>query len=351
MISLIGSSRLSIGEFRLVSFERRGEEFYRSCLNQWLASVSGHSPSCSVFAAFLTTVLYSISAVAGARSARALGGVRANFFRLIVALVLLAAYAHVWGGGTTGQAFWIFVLSGLVGIGLGDIGLFEAYPRLGPRLTILLVQCLSAPFAALIEWVWLSTVMPWPQLVCGAAILSGVAIALGGPNIQHGRRSSYFAGIVFAVLGALGNSMGAVLSRKAFAYAASAGGSVDAITAAYQRVLGGIVVIAFMYLVVRFRRSFLLEMADAQVRSRPETMRHSWPWVLLNGLAGLTLGVSCYQWALKSQPTGVVLPIVAITPIVTIPFTRYLDGERPSLRSLFGGFIAVAGAVALARLS
>ena len=45
------------------------------------------------------------------------------------------------------------------------------------------------------------------------------------------------------------------------------------------------------------------------------------------------------------------LPIVAITPIVTIPFTRYLDGEKPTQRSLIGGFIAVAAAVALARLS
>jgi drug/metabolite transporter (DMT)-like permease len=304
-----------------------------------------------VFAAFLTTVLYSISAVAGARSARALGGVRANFFRLIVALVLLATYAHFFGGGTRGRAFWLFVLSGLVGIGFGDIGLFEAYPRLGPRLTILLVQCLSAPFAALIEWLWLGTVMSWQQLICGAAILAGVAIALGGAREQRTTGRAYFAGIVFAVFGALGNSTGAVLSRKAFARATTAGDSVDGMTAAYQRVLGGILVIAFMYALVRFHGSFVLEKADAQGRSRPDTLRHAWPWVVLNGLAGLTLGVSCYQWALKSQPTGVVLPIVAITPIVTIPFTRYLDGERPSLRSLIGGFVAVAAAIMLARLS
>lgn len=296
-------------------------------------------------------MLYSISAVAGARSARALGGVRANFFRLLVALMLLAVYAHVWGGGTNGESLWLFILSGLVGIGFGDIGLFEAYPRLGPRLTILLVQCLSAPFAALIEWFWLGTVISWPQLTCSAAILTGVAVALGGSTEQRRSRSAYLAGISFAVLGALGNSMGAVLSRKAFAQAAAAGESVDAMTAAYQRVLGGIIVIALMYALVRFHRSFILEAADAQERSQPDTLRHAWPWVVLNGLAGLTLGVSCYQWALKSQPTGVVLPIVAITPIVTIPFTRYLDGERPSARSLAGGFIAVAAAVALARLS
>src|SRR6185503_15975665 len=74
----------------------------------------------------------------------------------------------------------------------------------------------------------------------------------------------------------------------------------------------------------------------------------AWPWVLLNGLTGPALGVSCYQWALKTTSSGVVLPIVAITPIVIIPFSYRMEGERPSLRSIMGGALAVAGAAALA---
>ena len=58
--------------------------------------------------------------------------------------------------------------------------------------------------------------------------------------------------------------------------------------------------------------------------------------------------MSCYQWALKTTPTGVVLPIVAITPLVIIPFSYHLEGERPTFRSLAGGALAVMGAAALA---
>ena len=76
--------------------------------------------------------------------------------------------------------------------------------------------------------------------------------------------------------------------------------------------------------------------------------RTAWPWVLVNGLAGPALGVSCFQWALKTTPTGVVLPIVAITPLVIIPFAYRFEGERPSRHSLVGGALAVSGAVALA---
>jgi drug/metabolite transporter (DMT)-like permease len=46
-------------------------------------------------------------------------------------------------------------------------------------------------------------------------------------------------------------------------------------------------------------------------------------------------------------PTGLVLALVAMTPLAVIPLTMLIDGERPHLRSLIGGVIAVLGAVAL----
>jgi drug/metabolite transporter (DMT)-like permease len=42
-----------------------------------------------------------------------------------------------------------------------------------------------------------------------------------------------------------------------------------------------------------------------------------------------------------------VLPIVALTPLVIIPFSYHLEGERPSRRSLLGGALAVCGAAGL----
>jgi drug/metabolite transporter (DMT)-like permease len=60
------------------------------------------------------------------------------------------------------------------------------------------------------------------------------------------------------------------------------------------------------------------------------------------------LGVACFQLALKEQPSAVVLPIVAITPLVVIPFAYFMEGEAIALRSILGGVIAVLGAVGLA---
>jgi drug/metabolite transporter (DMT)-like permease len=53
------------------------------------------------------------------------------------------------------------------------------------------------------------------------------------------------------------------------------------------------------------------------------------------------------QRAFETTPTGIVLPIIAMTPIVVIPFAWVFEGERPTRHSLLGAIIAVAGAIAL----
>jgi drug/metabolite transporter (DMT)-like permease len=59
------------------------------------------------------------------------------------------------------------------------------------------------------------------------------------------------------------------------------------------------------------------------------------------------VGVGCYQWALSTTPSGLVLPIIATSPLVTIVLSFFLEKLRPTRRAVLGGLVAVAGAVAL----
>ncbi len=297
-----------------------------------------------MLAAFLTTILFSLSAVSGNRSARLLGGTEANFWRLCLAAALLAVYAHLAGGGVQGNAFATFFVSGCIGFGVGDMALFQALPRLGSRLSVLLTLCLSSPLAALMEWLWLGTRLNSLEIICAVIILAGVALALapGQELPSHGR--SLAIGLAFGLVASFCQGLGAVLSRKAFSIATASAQSIDGITAAYQRILGGVAIALVVYGVVKQRE----RSRPAGLSAAPDKWRRAWPWLLINSVAGPALGVSCYQWALKTTPTGVVLPIVAITPIVIIPFAFFVEHERPSRRSLLGGALAVSGAVALA---
>ncbi len=304
--------------------------------------------------AVLATLLFSCSAVSGRQLVKWLPGTEVNFWRLTLATLLLGAWAHTMGGGLGGGALAIFLISGAIGFGLGDIALFQTYPRLGTRLTIMMVNCLAPPFAALTEWLWLGNRLSGAEIACGAAILGGVGMALAPGENAHLDRRTLTAGIAFGTLAGLGQGLGAVISRKAYAVAEAAGEPVDGITAAYQRVLGGLFITALFLLFLQRKKIFGAKeepVSPTPTLTTKERWRAAGPWLAFNALVGPTLGVSCYQWALLTKGTGVVLPIVAITPLIVIPFAIWMGEERPSRRALAGGAVAVAGAVALVLVS
>jgi drug/metabolite transporter (DMT)-like permease len=255
---------------------------------------------------------------------------------------LLALWAHTFGQGLRGAALPVFLLSGAAGFGVGDVALYQALPRLGSRLSILFAHCGGAVFAAVVEWAWLGTTMTGTQILAALLILGGVALALAPGGHLNISRRTFWIGVVFGSFSAMGQGMGAVLSRRAYGVAESVGEQVDGLTAAYQRILAGLVIAFVVWLIVRWRRGATVPAANATERKR------IWPWVAVNALSGPALGVGCYQWALSLRGTGVVLPIVSLTALVIVPFSMWIEGERPRRRSLVGGAIAVAGAFVLA---
>jgi drug/metabolite transporter (DMT)-like permease len=301
-----------------------------------------------MLAALLTTLLFAISAVCGHRTARQVGGAEANFWRLALATIFLTIWANLFGTGFAGAPAW-FMLSGLFGIGLGDSAFFQALPRLGSRRTVLLCQCLTAPFAALIEWLWLGTKLNFPEMLCVAVILIGVAIALApGDHLKISRRDLKI-GAVACLFSSAGGALGAVFIRKAFAVSHAAGIYPDAGTTGYQRVLGGILVPAIILLAVKGRsaRAHGPMFEEKTLAVSREKWRRIWPWVLVNALAGQTLGVTCMQWALDTTSAGIVTAIIATTPVLLLPMTRIVDGEKIGLRPLTGALVAVCGVIGL----
>ena len=301
-----------------------------------------------MLAALLTTLLFATSAVCGYRTARQIGGAEANFWRITLATIFLTLWANLFGAGFAGAPGW-FMLSGFFGIGIGDSAYFHALPRLGSRRAVLLCQCFTAPFAALIEWQWLGTKLNLPEILCVAVILIGVAIALAPSDHLKIAPRQWRIGVLACVFSAAGAAMGAVLIRKAFAVAHAAGSHPDAGTTGYQRVLGGILIPAFILLAAKWRsaRAHGPMFHEKTLAVSREKWRRIWPWVLANALAGQTLGVTCMQWALATTSAGIVTAIIATTPLVLLPMTRIIEGEKIGVRSLTGALVAVTGVIGL----
>lgn len=296
-----------------------------------------------MLAAFLATILFSLSAISGRRLSHYISGTQANLTRLIFAATVLGTFSHLFGFGLGGGAFPVLFLSGCVGFGIGDLSMFQAYPRIGARRTIVLIQCLAAPFGVLIEWLWLHHAPTPGQALWGLIILSGVGIALVPAKNEAQPTHGLLAGTLFGVLSGFCQGGSAVISRKGYELANSAGNhfhtATDGINAAYQRILGGILVSALFFI--------YLQIAHKSTTGEKKDWRGGWRWVLASAMAGPAFGVSCYQWALMTNPTSIVLPIVATTPLAVMPLAHYIEGDRITWRTLLGGILAVAGVIGL----
>src|SRR5947209_4767562 len=243
--------------------------------------------------AFLATVLFSISAICGNRASKLLGGTEANFWRLAFAAVLLAIYAHWMGGGLGGSAFRILFISGCIGFGIGDLSLFQALPRIGSRLSVMLVLCLSSPIGAALEWWWMKTALTVAQIASALVILLGVAVALaparrnataGSVDSGNAGGEKIVTGTIFGAVAAICQALGAVLSRQAFALERN----IDGITAAYQRILGGVLVTGIFLVVIKGNWS--TNAKEGSTNGQPGRsggrLRRALPLVFLNGLSG-----------------------------------------------------------------
>lgn len=296
-----------------------------------------------MLAAFLATILFSFSAITGRRLSHFISGTQANIARLILAALVLGTGSCLLAVGIRWEAFLTLVASGCVGFGIGDLCMFQAYPRIGARRTILLIQCLAAPFGAVLEWLWLHHAPTLAQAIYGTIILFGVGLALMPPGSEAQPTHGLAAGITFGTLSAFCQGAGAVISRKAYAMAEGAGHPLhtfaDGISAAFQRTLGGISVSVLFFLYLR--------LAHKPAAAAKNDWRKGWRWVVANALAGPAFGVSCYQWALITEKTSIVLPIVATTPLVVMPLAHWWEGDRITWRTVLGGVIAVVGVVGL----
>lgn len=290
--------------------------------------------------ALLTVLLWSVSVVSATRAARALGGGFANRWRLVIAISLLSAAAFAVGTVPRGQAFWWLLASGTVGLGLGDLAMYRGYELIGSRLTALLTQCLAAPLAGVLEWLWLGSHPGAGEIACGCVALIGVALALGPSARPAAGGVRLVLGVGMGLMSALGLACAGVLTRSAGAAADGSGALLSGLDgglgAAFARNLGGAV--------AAFVGGWLLALRVP----RPDTSRHErrrgrW-WLLATALCGPTLGVACYQWALIEAPAATVHAILALVPVAVMPLAMWSEGDRPTPLAWLGAGIAVAGA-------
>jgi drug/metabolite transporter (DMT)-like permease len=226
------------------------------------------------------------------------------------------------------QATAYLLLSGVVGIGLGDTAYFGAINTLGARRSLLL-ETLAPPVTAVLAWAFLAEKLSVISILGIGLTLMGIAWVIS-ERVPGREPVKWGAGLKVALLAVVCQAAGAVLSRAALADSA-----VDPLWSTLLRLSAGL---AFMGLLAVIQPHRSGEHLSLSALKRPSLLGG----VALAAFFGTYLGIWLQQIALKYTAAGIAQALLATSPLFVLPMAAVL-GDRISLRATLGAAIALGG--------
>lgn len=228
-------------------------------------------------------------------------------------------------------AWGILLLSGIIGIGIGETAYFACLNRLGNRRALLILES-GAPIGAfLFAQVLLNDKLSLATLGGVVLTLCGVSwVILERRDRTAKRDGKVTSGTVFGIIAAACQATGVVLSRYAMVeFGISPFGST------LVRLIGGTAAAGAWLLVSRPKS--LKELS---------ALRSLWRTVALAAFLGTFSGVFLQQVALERVAAGIAQTLFAVSVLWSLLFV-YLRGGRISLRSVLGSSLAFVGIAAV----
>jgi drug/metabolite transporter (DMT)-like permease len=311
-------------------------------------------------AALAAAVIWAGASVVYTAIGRQLSPLMLNLLKGLIAIAFLILTLALTGQlipAIEGRAVWLLVLSGLFGIGVGDTAYFMALNQIGARRALVL-ESLSPPLTALLAWAGLGerlSLISWLGIgltVAGVlwVVLEGRAdgreqtaegaIKADGREqdvgcVEHrethrkgeAHRKDMGMGIVCGLVAAVGQGVGAVLSRSALA-----GSEIHPLWSSLIRLAAGGVVLL----------TVVLAQQKVAQELQPLRSRRLFGTIVGAAFASTFLAISLQQVSLKYAPAGIAQALSATSPLFVIPIVMAM-GERVSRRAIVGVLGAIAG--------
>lgn len=293
------------------------------------------------YAALLTAVFWTITALAFESASKKVGSLSVNLIRLSLAFFFLGIYAWIARGMffpfDAGTHQWIWLsLSGVVGFVLGDLFLFRSYVVISARISML-IMALAPPIAAVIGWFTLGEQINLKQGFGMLLTFAGIALVVlkrerssDGEHQESKHKKIRFnyplSGLLLAFGGAVGQAGGLVLSKIGMQ-------GYDVVSSVQIRVITGIIGFAAIFFFFNRWNSLLKAIKNPVAMTR----------ISVGAIFGPFLGVSFSLLSIRYTSTGVASAIMSIVPVLIIAPAILIFKEKFNSKELIGALITVGG--------
>jgi len=293
-------------------------------------------------AAILTSCLWTGSSILFASAGKKIGFFSVNAYRSAMAVgLLVCAHAVLLGSilpaASNGQLFWMG-LSGIVGLGVGDSGLFAAYVLIGPRRSVLVLA--SSPiFASVGAYLILGETFSALSMLGIAITLMGIVVVLlereekPEEKVGMGKRKTW--GVLAALIAAMGQGFGVVLSKK---------GMYLDVSVAMNPLSAALIRMTLATLFVWTCAIFLGKLPELQTAAKDrEGMKYAAGGALIGPFVGMTLSMVAVAYA----EAGVAQTLMSLAPVIIIPVIWVIYRERTNWRGILGAVVTIIGVAIL----
>jgi drug/metabolite transporter (DMT)-like permease len=275
--------------------------------------------------------LWSGTSFAFASGSRRIGPVQTNVDRLIIAaiLLLLTTLIFNFSFNLSGSQVAYLIVSGIIGLVIGDTFLFKAFQLIGARLSMLLMAS-SPAMSTIFAFVFLG------EELSAWAIL-GIAVTLIGISLvvlekEHGYLIKFKItgfGLFCGFMGALGQGAGLILAKFAFQI-----GSIDKFVATFIRISSSVILIVPLMLILKkYQNPLGIYKKDMKGLKA----------ILTGTVLGPYLGITFSLIAIDNTKVGIAATLMSTMPIIMLPMSKYIFKETLSWRAISGAVLAVLG--------
>jgi drug/metabolite transporter (DMT)-like permease len=293
-------------------------------------------------AALITSCLWTFNSIFFTEAGRRIGSISVNAYRIILAVGFLcvahtALLGNLLPAASSEQWFWIGV-SGIIGLGIGDFGLFAAFVIIGPRRSVLMMA-LSPIFASIAAFLMLGETISLLGIVGMSITLTGVIWVI----LEREQRTIEkpiprkleMWGVFLALIGAIGQGTGLAFAKRGIYY--EIGIILNPLSATLIRMLFG----AFFVWI-----SILIAGRIGELR-RALGNKEGIKYTAAGAFTGPFMGVTFSMVAVAYTQTGIAQTLMSLMPVFIIPVVWILYRQRTSVRGMLGAVIAVIGVAIL----
>jgi len=281
---------------------------------------------------FITAICWTVTAVAFELAGKKIGSLSVNYIRLIIGFILISLITTFSRGMVlpldAGSHQWIWLsISGFIGFVIGDLFLFQSFLEIGSRISML-IMALVPPITALLGFLTMREMITVSDFFGMVITIVGifVVVLVKNPEGNKFELSRSIKGIAYAFIGALGQSLGLVLSKIGM-------GSYNPFAATQIRIIAGMIGFTIVFMFMKGWDKLKVDIKN----------KEAFKPLFWGTLFGPVLGVTFSLLAVQHTTTGVSSTITSISPVLIIPFSIYIFKDKVSPKEIFGAIISVVG--------